>query len=126
MKTINIDFLAKDDTIFHLLLAYMYDEIKDEILSEDRRLKIAKITELQQMDTTLRHVRFGGYDYRDGLENLVGLSQTIHIYETFIKFINNWFPEYKKIRIIGNSYNDNWITDLGKISVEFENYCEKV
>lgn len=121
MKTINIDFLAQDDTIYHLLLAYMYDEIKDEPRTIYRQRKIAKITELHQMDTVLRHVRFGGYEYRDDLENLVGLSQTIHIYEKFTDFIDESFPEYKKIRIVGSSYNDYWITDLSKISVEFEN-----
>lgn len=120
MKTINLDFLGADDTVFHLLLAYMYDEAQDrkgEFSSQDWHNLMNKFAELNQMDTTLRHIRFGGYDYRDGLENLVSLRQTIHIYETFQEFIDKYFPEFKTVKIIGETNNVDWGTDLEKINI---------
>lgn len=119
MKTINLDFLAIDDNIYHLLLAYMYDEIKYMSDNVRRQEIISAFVELNKMDTTLRHIRFGGYDYRDGLENVINLNQTIHLYETFISFVDKYFPEYKEISIIGKTRNSYWRYDLNKISITY-------
>lgn len=122
MKTINLDFLAKDQTIYCLVLAYMYDEIKDYSRDNRRQLIVQEITKLDQMTHTYWNINYNNSkDYYDSssLEHLVSLAQVLNIYDNFKNVINFYFPEYKEIKIIGSTGNLFWEDDLNKIGIKY-------